>query len=90
MRALDEFNSNISIVKDFNRNVAWLKSQQLQKEKKKTWVTAHKLAAITNWSKERMRGARLSNDIEFKKIATGGYRYNICSLDPIFLKTQQL
>jgi len=76
----------LQILKEFNRNVRWLKEQRSKKEK--TMITAQALTKLTGWDKERMRRARLGKEIEFEKVATGGYRYNIDSVNPIFLKSK--
>jgi hypothetical protein len=77
----------LQILKEFNRNVRWLKQQQRDK-KTETWITAQALTKLTGWDKERMRRARLGKEIEFEKVVTGGYRYNIDSVNPIFLKSK--
>ena len=76
----------LQILKEFNRNVRWLKGQH--NKKAKTLVTAQVLVKATGWDKERMRTARLNKEVEFEKVATGGYRYNLDSVNPIFLKSK--
>lgn len=68
----------LKAIAEFNRNVRWLKSQQL----KEKWVTAQEFTKATGWSKYRMAYARKLKILTFKKSKTGGYLYDLNSLKP--------
>jgi hypothetical protein len=60
------------LIRDFNRNIEWLKHQSM---KNAVWLTAQQLTSRTGWSKEALRRKRDNKEIVFKKASTGGYRY---------------
>jgi len=62
----------LQVIRDFNRNVSWLKTMDLKKAPK---YTAQQLTKITGWDKETLRRKRDRKEIEFTRCSTGGYRY---------------
>lgn len=74
------------LIKDFNRNVEFIKAQTL---KKKTWVPASVITDLTGWDAEKLRKMRDLGLIE-KRIKTEGktkntYEYLLESLNPLFI-----
>lgn len=67
-----------------NKKLNALAAQQ----RKDTWVTAHWITDLTGWDNEKMRQARDSKIIEFKRSQTGGYLYKLESIPEIFIKKQ--
>lgn len=67
----------IKLLKDFNRNVSWLKSKEM---KKTITVTAQQLNKLTGWNKETLRRKRICKEIDFEKSKTGGFRYKLNEL----------
>ena len=58
-------------------------------QRKETWVPVGWITDLTGWDSEKMRQARESNIIEFKKNNTGGYLYKLESIPEIFIKQKQ-
>lgn len=54
------------------------------KQKKTIWVKVSEVKKLTGWSKERLRRARINQEIEWKK--KNGMWYNINSLHPLLIK----
>lgn len=57
-----------------------------KKDKKPRWAKVGDIADITGWSKERMRRARETGQVRWKKDGNG-YWYDVNSIHPAFLKT---
>ena len=68
--------ATIKEIKEFNRNVRWLKEMQ----NKDRWVSAHEVSKQKGWTKYQLSYARQMKKVEFKKSPTGGYLYNINSI----------
>lgn len=63
---------DMKAIREFNRNVTWLKTRAM---KKPVFLTANQLTKKTGWDKEMLRRKRDRNEIVFEKAPTGGYRY---------------
>jgi hypothetical protein len=59
------------------------------KQQGERWVGAGWVTDLTGWSPEKMRQARESKLIEFKRNKTGGYLYKLESIPEIFIKQKQ-
>lgn len=68
----------IKVLKEFNRNIIWLKTRDL---KKVPLITANQLIKKTGWNKDELRRKRLRNEIYFEMSDSGGYRYRDVTLD---------
>ena len=67
----------IKLIKDFNRNVSWLKTKEM---KKVPVVTAQQLTKMTGWDKEMLRRKRNRKEIDYERVKTGGFRYKLNDL----------
>lgn len=65
-----------------------LATKILSEEQKETWVGPGWITDLTGWDYEKMRQARDSKIIEFKRSKGGGYLYKLESIPEIFLKKQ--
>lgn len=69
---------------------------EAQPRVRKTWVPASVITELTGWDKEKMRWARVNGLIEFKNQKADreskqkNYRYHLESLNPIFIKKQDV
>jgi len=77
--------SDKKLLQDFNRNVHWLKQNEMKKSKPK-WVKARDIAELTGWDNNRIRRARENNVIIFKVI-DGERMYDLNSLPHLFIKS---
>lgn len=73
----------INILKEFNRNVAWLKQKDL-KGKSSLWVSVTEVVKRTGWNKEGMRRAREQGLVKWKK-ENGSFFYDLTSIHEMFL-----
>lgn len=66
------------------------RNTEILSKKKSTavWVSAHEITKATGWNPERMRRERIAQSIEFKRSKTGGYRYNLNSINEKFIIKQ--
>lgn len=69
-------------LKNFNRNVEWLKANA---NKNKRWVKVGAVVDLTGWDFRRLDRARRNHEIEFKKEGSK-YFYNLDSIPHIHLK----
>ena len=76
----------LKIIKEFNRNVAWLKTQTL-KDKKQVWAKVSKVKELTGWDHEGMRKARDNGYISWEK-REGEIWYDLNSIDEKFIIKQ--
>lgn len=72
------------LIADFNRNIHWLKQQEVKKAKPK-WVKASDIRELTGWDNNKMRKARI-NEVVIFKIIDGQRVYDLNSLPPHFIK----
>ena len=70
------------LIRDFNRNIHWLKAQSLKNEKR--WVKARVITTMTGWDSQKMARARKSGEVEWKR--DNGIWYNPESINPVHLK----
>lgn len=63
---------DLKIIKEFNRNIAWLKAKEM---KPKNMVTAKEFMEKTGWNKEQLRRKRALNQIRFERTDAGSFRY---------------
>ncbi|HRQ17681.1 MAG TPA: hypothetical protein PL085_11435 [Agriterribacter sp.] len=68
------------LIKDFNRNIEWLKRKEL---KENYTASASEVMKITGWSREKLRGERERGTIRSKK-CNGKCRYDLSSLPEIY------
>jgi len=61
------------------------KLNQLVASKKETWVTVSWVTDLTGWDREKLRQARESKIIEFKRSETGGWLYKLESIPERFI-----
>lgn len=73
------------LLRDFNRNIHWLKSQEVKKSKPK-WVKASDIKDLTGWDTNKMRRARI-NEVVIFKIINGERVYDLNSLPDQFIKS---
>jgi len=59
------------------------------KQQSERWVGPGWITDLTGWSPEKMRQARQSKLIEFKRSKTGGYLYKLESIPEQFIKQKQ-
>lgn len=69
-------------LKNFNRNVEWLKANA---NKNKKWVKVGAVIELTGWDFRRLDRARRNNEIEYKKEGRKFF-YNLESISKIHLK----
>jgi hypothetical protein len=68
----------INVLKEFNRNIIWMKTREL---KNIPLITANQLTKKTGWNKYELRRKRMRNEIYFEMSDSGGYRYKDVTLD---------
>lgn len=62
----------LQIIKQFNRNVEWLK---MREHKSGNWITAKEYNKKYSCTSEQLRQKRLKGQVEFKRSKTGGFLY---------------
>lgn len=58
-------------------------------QRKETWVTVSWVTELTGWDREKLRQARESKIIEFKRSETGGWLYKLESIPEQFIIKKQ-
>jgi hypothetical protein len=58
----------------------------LNKPEKKTWLKVSFVTGLTGWNGEKLRQARDSQVLEFRKAETGGYEYLLESIPEKLIK----